>query len=161
MSERLLLVRVADRTGALERVLGLLRRKVLAVEALSLAGAEGVLEVALRVDEARTPCERLEAELLGLADVVDVRDDEPPTREMVIARLKVGSGPPPEDGWTVLSNGVDGAVVELTGSPQEVDAALARLRAAGTLAQVSRSGELALPQPDTATVPYPHPPERQ
>jgi acetolactate synthase small subunit len=157
VSHLLLLVRVADRPGALERVLGLIRRRVLAVRRLSLSVGDGVLELALRVDESRTPSDRLRAELASLTDVADV-SAEPArlTREMAIVRLR--GGVPAGDAWRVLSNGSDGAVVEITGSPEEVDAALARLRADGVLSGAMRSGEVALPgRPDTD----PPPPDEQ
>jgi acetolactate synthase small subunit len=159
VSHLLLLVRVADRPGALERVLGLIRRRVLAVRRLSLSVGDGVLELALRVDETRTPSERLRAELASLTDVVDAAAEPARhTREMAIARLRGGA--PAGDAWRVLSNGSEGggAVVEITGTPEEVDAALARLRADGVLSGAMRSGEVALPgRPDTD----PPPPDEQ
>ena len=153
MSHLLLLVRVADRPGALERVLGLIRRRVLAVRRLSLSVGDGVLELALRVDETRMPSERLQAELASLTDVVDVTAEPARrTREMAIVRLR--GGVPAGNAWRVLSNGSDGAVVEITGTPEEVDAALARLRAEGVLSDAMRSGEVALPgRPDRDSPP--------
>jgi acetolactate synthase small subunit len=154
VSQDLLCVRVADRSGALERVLGLLRRRVLAVRRLSVAACEGAFELTLRLDEARTPRERLRAELLGLVDVIDVSEGgSAPTRELAVVRLTAGGRPPDGEGWRVLSNGADGAVVEFTGSPDEVDAAVARLRGAGVLAQVTRSGEIAVPGRRAAAAP--------
>ena len=157
MSHLLLLVRVADRPGALERVLGLIRRRVLVVHRLSLSVGDGVLEVALRVDETRTSSDRLRAELASLTDVTDVTAEPARrTREMAIARLRGGA--PAGGAWRVLSNGADGAVVEITGAPEDVDAALARLRADGVLSGATRSGEVALPgRPDTD----PPPPDEQ
>lgn len=146
MSHVLLVVRVVDRPGALERVLGLLRRRVLAVRRLSLAAGDGVLELALRVDETRTPPERLRAELSSLVDVVDVVDGVAvPTRELVLAHLKSGARPPAGEAWRVLDHGPGGSVLEITGSPDEVDAAVARLRADGSLVRSARSGEVVVP----------------
>lgn len=146
MSQLLLIVRVADRSGALERVLGLLRRRVLFVHRLSLAASDGLPELVLRVDEARTPRERLRAELQSLVDVVDVCELTAPTRELVVARLTPGARA--SDAWRLVSSDIDGAVVEFTGSPEDVDAALARLQSTGALMHVARSGELLLPGRD-------------
>jgi len=146
VSRDLLIVRVADRSGALERVLGLLRRRVLAIHRLSLGVGDGALELVLRLDEARTPRERLRAELLGLVDVVDVSDASAvPTRELAIVRLRPGE-PAPEGGvWRLLSNGAEGAILEVTGAPEDVEAALAALRGAGVLDSATRSGEITMP----------------
>lgn len=74
MTERLFVVRIADRSAALERVLGVLRRRRMAVRRLSVTTADGVFELMLRVDTAQTPPERVQAELLNLVDVHDVRE---------------------------------------------------------------------------------------
>jgi acetolactate synthase small subunit len=161
VSHALLLVRVQDRPGALERVLGLIRRRVLAVRRLSVSLGDGGLEVALRVDETKTPSDRLRAELASLTDVSSVTaEPERRTRELAVARLRAGGAVPPAtparpgETWRVLANGAEGIVVEITGSPEEVDAALARLRADGVLSSAMRSGEVALPGwPDTTPPP--------
>jgi acetolactate synthase small subunit len=144
--QRLFIVRVADRSGALERVLGLLRRRVLAIHRLSLAAGDGALELALRLDEARTPRDRLRAELLGLVDVMDVSDEAAaPTRELAVARLRPGVSAAEHGGWRLVSNGAEGAVVEVSGTPDEVEAALTALRQAGVLLCATRSGEITVP----------------
>jgi acetolactate synthase regulatory subunit len=75
MTEALIIARLRDRPGALERALGLLRRRALAVRQLSVdAAGDGVIELALRVDETRTPRERVRLELLGLVDLLEITD---------------------------------------------------------------------------------------
>ena len=146
MSHVLLLVRIVDRPGALERVLGVIRRRVLAVRRLSVAAGDTALEVALRVDETRTAPERLQAELSSLVDVLDVADGFGyRTRELAVVQLRSGAPPPAIDGWRALASGSDGPLGEFTGSPEDVDAALAQLRAAGQLSRATRSGEVAIP----------------
>jgi acetolactate synthase small subunit len=115
------------------------------VRRVSVSTGENGLELVLRFDEGRPP-ERLTAELSALADVVEVVDGvRTPTRELVIARLRPGARPPVEQQWRLLSNGSDGCIVELSGSPEEVAGALDRLRAEGLLASALRSGEIAIP----------------
>jgi acetolactate synthase regulatory subunit len=69
----IVLVRVHDRPGALERVLGLLRRRALGARPFALInGTDQDMELALRVDERRTSRQRVRLELLALHDVRDV-----------------------------------------------------------------------------------------
>lgn len=64
------LVHLRDRPAALERFLGLVRRRCLAVERLSVnPGPDGMLEVRFHLDENRTAPARLEAELEALVDL--------------------------------------------------------------------------------------------
>ncbi len=75
MSEALIVARLRDRPGALERAVSLLRRRALAVRRLSVnAAGDGVIELIVRVDESRTPRERVRVELLGLADLLEIAD---------------------------------------------------------------------------------------
>ncbi|MFO7262076.1 MAG: hypothetical protein DIU52_013040 [bacterium] len=85
MTEALIVARLRDRPGALERAVSLLRRRAMAVRRLSVnAAGDGVVELVVRVDESRTPRERVRLELLGLADLLDIADAavvpvQPPT----------------------------------------------------------------------------------
>lgn len=146
----LLLLRVHDRPGALERVLGAVRRKALAVSRLSLhAPADDLLEVVLRFDPERSSLERMTAELESLFDVYDIRPvagSGRPTREMALARIQTPDDGPEETG-RVVERGPDGVVVEVTGTPAEVDEVLARFRDRGVLASAVRTGEVVVPSP--------------
>lgn len=63
-------LRLRNRPGALERVLSVLRRRLVSVEALSVARApDEILEVEMHVSVESSRQERVEAELAGLADV--------------------------------------------------------------------------------------------
>lgn len=145
-----LLLRFHERPGALERVLGAVRRKVLSVRRLSLhEPTGGTREMLLRFDATRTSAERMVAELGGLYDVLEVRpldDREPQTREMALAHLWRRDGTAPEEAGRVVRDGPDGVVVELTGTPAELDGILERLRATGVLVAAVRTGELLVPE---------------
>ena len=132
MSEGRLVVRVKRTHDALERVIALVRRRAFQVRRLSVAeaGHDTVL-VSLRIDESRTPRDRVRLELEKLVDVLDVRD--------------ATAGPADGGARELLLARVGGAVVELTGSPEEVDAALERFTADGALEGFVRSGEVMLP----------------
>lgn len=132
MSDARLVVRVRKSADALERVIALVRRRAFTVRRLSLAEAgHDVVEISLRIDETRTPRDRVRVELEKLVDVLDVRD--------------ATAGPADAGARELLLARVAGAVVELTGSPDEVDAALARFTAEGALQGFVRSGEVMLP----------------
>lgn len=141
MSEARLVVRLRKSADALERLIGLLRRRAFTLRRLSLAEAGvDVVEVCLRIDESRTPRDRVRVELEKLVDVLGVQDatvedGTSATRELLLARLH------PEHAEATRR----GTLVELTGSPEEVDAELARLMADGALKHFVRSGEVRLP----------------
>jgi acetolactate synthase small subunit len=152
--DRLVLLRLHDRPGALERVLGAIRRKVLAVRRLSLhAPADGLHEVVIRFDPGGTPEERIMAELGSLYDVHDIRtlpaDPDMPTREMALAHVRTGRDP--DVVGRVVGRGPEGVVVEVTGTPAEIDDALDRLRASGDLTAAVRTGEVVVPTGGTTS----------
>lgn len=150
MSEARLVVRLRKTADALERVIALVRRRAFTVRRLSLAeSGHDVVEVCLRIDESRTPRDRVRVELEKLVDVLDVRDvtrDRATrgTRELLLARLHPERATATDTGRTLHDE--HGTVLELTGSPEELDAALARLTADGALRAFVRSGEVMLPE---------------
>ncbi|MBI2402197.1 MAG: hypothetical protein HYV20_05580 [Gemmatimonadetes bacterium] len=153
MSEARLVVRLRKTADALERVVALVRRRAFTVRRLSLAEAgHDVVEVYLRIDEAKTPRDRVRVELEKLVDVLDVRDvtGDPAVRgarELLLARLHPERAPGSQAGRTLQDE--RGTVLELTGSPEEVDATLSRLTAEGALQEFVRSGEIMLPWGET------------
>jgi acetolactate synthase small subunit len=148
-----LLLRVRDRPGALERVLGAIRRKVLPVRRLSLHEPDGgARDVVLRFDAGRIGADRMLAELGALYDVEDAcaitGPDDPATREMALVHLRGGDRPGPGAPGRVVRHGPDGVVVELTGTPAEIDGIIGRLRATGGVAAAVRTGEVVVPAVD-------------
>jgi acetolactate synthase small subunit len=148
MSLTTLRARLHDRPGALERVIGLLRRRAFAVRRMSVAHARDVIEVVLRIDPARTPPDRIRAELLNLHDIIAVDGADappvPPTRELLLAWVRPGT-PAPTTNGRVLSTTSAGVLLEITGSPEEIDDVLARLDQLGEAVNIVRSGEVATP----------------
>jgi acetolactate synthase small subunit len=143
--------RLHDRPGALERLIGLLRRRAFAVRRMSVSHARDVVEVVLRIDPARTPPERVRAELLNLHDIIAVDGASappvPPTREMLLAWVRPGT-PRAATNGRVLSSSAAGVLLEITGSPEEIDDVLTRLDELGEAVNVVRSGEVATPSPE-------------
>jgi len=150
MSGDAYLVRIQDHPGALERVLSTLRRKYLGVETISLfPGPRGVYEALLKTSPSGPPPDRVKAELENLVDVREVRglggSDGLETREMALVRVPPGSGPFLTDRGRLINQQDDGDLLEITGSPSEVDAALADLAGREVLTGFHRTGEVPTP----------------
>ena len=152
MSQFVLVARLQDVTGSLERLLGLLRRRALPIGSLSLYQAEDdILEVVLRFEDLDTPEDRVAAEVSSLYDVLSVRRPDQAscdaTRELVVVKtngdLELLL---PETVSDVLQRHGSGSM-ELSGTPRAIDQALAYLQEQGLISGVSRSGEMFPPGP--------------
>jgi acetolactate synthase small subunit len=138
--------RLHDRPGALERAIALLRRRAFAIRRLSVAHGDRFIDLVLRIDDVRTPPERVRAELLNLHDVIAVDGigaQPAPTRELLLAWMRPATATP--SNGRVLSRSADGILIEITGSPEELDDVLDQLDTLGGVVEVVRSGEVALP----------------
>jgi acetolactate synthase small subunit len=150
MTTNAYLIRVQDHAGALERVLSTLRRKSLGMEKISLfPGPRGTYEVLISTSSSAPPAPRVKAELENL---VDVREVQPlgevgglETRELALVRVPPGSGPFLVGSGRLLGQHADGDLLEITGAPEEVDAALADLAGRNVLTGLHRSGEVPIP----------------
>ena len=152
MSQFVLVARLQDVTGSLERLLGLLRRRALPIGSLSLYQAEDdILEVVLRFGDLDTPEDRVVAEVSSLYDVLSVRRPDQAscdaTRELAVVKTNSDLEPLlPETVSDVLQcQGSDS--MELSGTPHAIDQALAYLQEQGLISGVSRSGEMFPPGP--------------
>jgi acetolactate synthase small subunit len=152
MSQLVLVASLQDVTGALERLLGLLRRRVLPLESLSLYQAENnILEVVLRFGDLDTPEDRVAAEVSSLYDVLSVRRPDQAScdaaRELAVVKthgdLELAL---PETVSDVLQRHSPDSM-ELSGTPHAIDRALAYLQEQGLITGVSRSGEMFPPGP--------------
>ena len=152
MSQFVLVARLQDVTGSLERLLGLLRRRALPIGSLSLYQAEDdILEVVLRFEDLDTPEDRVAAEVSSLYDVLSVRRPDQAscdaTRELAVVKtngdleLLV-----PETVSDVLQRHSSDSM-ELSGTPRAIDQALVYLQEQGLISGVSRSGEMFAPGP--------------
>ena len=152
MSQFVLVARLQDVTGSLERLLGLLRRRALPIGSLSLYQAEDdILEVVLRFGDLDTPEDRVAAEVSSLYDVLSVRRPDQAscdaTRELAVVKTNSDLEPLlPETVSDVLQRHGSGSM-ELSGPPRAIDQALAYLQEQGLISGVSRSGEMFPPGP--------------
>ena len=152
MGQFVLVANLQDVTGALERLLGLLRRRALPIERLSLYQADdNILEVVLRFEDLDTPEDRVAAEVSSLYDVLSVRRPDQAScdaaRELAVVKTHGDLEPAlPETVSAVLQRyGPDS--MELSGTPHAIDRALAYLQEQGLITGVSRSGEMFPPGP--------------
>jgi acetolactate synthase small subunit len=152
-----LAARLRDVPGALERLLGTLRRRAVPIERLSVSHhATDGLEVVLVMGEAAITPERVVAELSHLRDVESVSPVDGAlageTRELALARLLEPNESWPPELHQLIGRARGGEVVELTGTPSEIDEALKLMKESGALSGVSRSGEV-LPPGNTTLEP--------
>lgn len=140
-------VRLHDRPGALERFIGQVRRRQVPVQRLSIATAsDGTFEIVLRIDPARASLDRVTAELQTMPDIVLIEaagDAELETRELVLVRVP-GTADVPPVGRVLYQ--AEHTMIEITGAPADIDAALRVLLDSGVTHGFVRSGELAMPR---------------
>lgn len=142
-----LLIRVRNHPGALERVLGLLRRKDISILRLSFSLEEdGAWQMTLRMGQPVEKVARLAAEVGNLSDVTAVRSlplaGGAGSRELALIRVEGGATLPPGITARLLRTDPWGSVLEFVGSPGEVTAQVDRLQGAGLRPRVMRSGEV-------------------
>lgn len=150
MSNTGILIRVQGRPGAMERVLGTLRREVLEVEKISFfPGPRGTHEVLLLTNPSSDRAGRIRPVLERLVDVREIRVlDEPEgleTRELALVRVPPGSGPFLTGSGRVIDQQPEGDLLEITGTPEEIDRALAELAERDVLTGYHRTGEVPFP----------------
>lgn len=153
MSEARLLVRLARHTGAVERMIGLLRRRRFVVRRAAISFPdEDAVELIVRFDES-ADVPRLLAELEALHDVRSVESLEGEssrfTREMALAWIRPDATVRATGGARIVAMLDGNCLMELTGSPEEIETTLARLRESGVVSNVTRS-EVAAPLPAPA-----------
>lgn len=139
-----------DRPGALERVIGLIRRRRVPVQRISItAVGGGVLELVLRLD-GEAARERLRVELEMLRDIVAVDDLDADskrfTRELLLAWIRPDLALRAPAAGRVVALAADGCLLEMTGTPEEIEAVAARLRESGVVSWVR--SEVPAPDPD-------------
>jgi acetolactate synthase small subunit len=150
MSDIRILVRLDRRASAIERLTGLLRRRRFPVRrvAISLTDDDAT-EVVIRID-GDADIARLRAELEALEDVrsIETLDDASArvTRELLLAWVRPDASVRATGAARILAVTDGGCLMEMTGSPQEIETTLARLRASGVVSSATRS-EIAAPLP--------------
>jgi acetolactate synthase-1/3 small subunit len=158
--DRTLIATVADRPGVLTRVASLFRRRAYNIESLTVGHTErpGISRMTIVVDSLRTDARKVAQNLEKLVDVQDVQDVTDRRlilRDLALIKVKLRS---PETRSEVLriAERLQGclvdmcphtAVIEITGSEEEIDTAVEALRGHGILEMV-RTGQVAMVRGD-------------
>lgn len=158
--DRTLIATVADRPGVLTRVASLFRRRAYNIESLTVGHTErpGISRMTIVVDGLRTDARKVAQNLEKLVDVQDVQDVTDRRlilRDLALIKVRLQS---PETRSEVLriAERLHGllvdmcphtAVIEITGSEEEIDMAIEALRGHGILEMV-RTGQVAMVRGD-------------
>ena len=148
---------VEDRPGALTRITTMFARRGFNIESLAVGPTEraGVSCITLRVDCTQHTLEQIEKQIHKLVNVLRVTElvsGEAVERELLVVRVTS----PPERraelvttaealGGRLLDVGPDAVVLELTGTPEELDAFYELCRPYGVIDLV-RTGRIGVPR---------------
>lgn len=157
MQQHTLNVLVQDHPGVLNRTVSLLRRRAYNIASLAVGHSEipGISRMTVVVDA--TDATQVVKQLDRLVEVLAVHDvtyASAVQRETVLARI-VAPGDrlaavvtlALEDGARVVDVASDALILELTDTPERVEAFISRLRPAG-IAELRRTGKLAMMRGD-------------
>ncbi|GCF08622.1 acetolactate synthase small subunit [Dictyobacter arantiisoli] len=150
-----LIVRVVDRPGSVDRVVGVLRRRRSLLQSLTLLPDQqsGVFRITAQVQDAEVVIEHLIEQLRKIIDVTDVYDSATRpslTRELVLvqvasngetARSAVAAGQ--QAGATVVATTAEAVTFELVGSAAQVEQLITALQPYSIL-EIARSGGVVL-----------------
>ncbi len=149
-------VLLQNEVGALTRMTGLFSTRGYNIDTLNVAPTqvESVSRVTLAVSGSDSAIAQLNTQLAKLVDVVNIHDmtlGEHFERELVMVKLKLGTGGFAEAeklaasfGAEILDDSAIACTLQLTGKPKEVDAFVSAAASIGTLAAVARSGSVAV-----------------
>ncbi len=149
-------VLLQNEVGALTRMTGLFSTRGYNIDTLNVAPTqvESVSRVTLAVSGSDSAIAQLNTQLAKLVDVVNIHDmtlGEHFERELVMVKLKLGTGGFAEAeklaasfGAEMLDDSAIACTLQLTGKPVEVDAFVSAAASIGTLAAVARSGSVAV-----------------
>jgi acetolactate synthase I/III small subunit len=155
-------VHVEDKPGALARISTMFARRGYNIESLAVGPTEreGVSRITLRVDCSQHSLEQVEKQMHKLVNVlrVSVLDhEEGLERELLL--LKVAAAPQARAELISLANvfrgrvvdlGPDAIVLELTGTPEELDSFYELVRPHG-IKELVRTGRVGLARASTTT----------
>lgn len=153
--KHILVARVLDQPGVLNRVASLFRRRAFNIDSLTVGHSEthGLSRMTIVVDTKRTPAALVAENLRKLVPVVDVQDvTHVPTVSRDLALIRVGctAGERSELAdlvaifrGRIVDVAADSVIVEVTGDEEKVDGLVELLRERGVLEMV-RTGKVAL-----------------
>ncbi|MBV9708420.1 MAG: acetolactate synthase small subunit [Chloroflexi bacterium] len=156
-----LIILVDDRPGAVDRVVGLLRRRRASTQTLALVGSErpGVIRVTAQVTDSDVAVDHL---LEQLRKLVDVRQAENVTRQHSVMRelalIKINSSITTRNeiiesgrlfGAHVIDSTPETVLLEVTASKEKIDELITLLEQYG-ICELARSGNIAITRQSSA-----------
>ena len=149
-------VLLQNEVGALTRMTGLFSTRGFNIDSLNVAPTDDptVSRVTIVMSGSDWAISQLNAQLAKLVDVVNIHDmtlGDHFERELAIVKIKLSTG-----GLTramaiakkfdarIIDDAQNSCTIQLTGSPQEIDAFVAAAADIGTLSAVARSGSVAV-----------------
>lgn len=148
-------VHVEDRPGALTRITSMFARRGFNIDSLAVGPTErpGISRITLRVDCAEHTLEQIEKQIHKLVNVLRVTElvpGESVERELMVVKVSVG----PEERAALIASveafrgrvldiGADAIVLELVGTPEELDAFHELCRPHG-IVELVRTGRVGL-----------------
>ncbi|GHO45421.1 acetolactate synthase small subunit [Ktedonospora formicarum] len=153
--EHTLIVQVLDRVGAVDRVVGLMRRRRANMQTLTLSGSESdnVVRVTVTVNDAEVAVGHLVEQLrkiLEVREVISIPEQQALIREL--AMIKVGYSPEKKAevfgiaelfGAHVAEVAAETATFEVSGSPARVAQCIEQLRVYD-IREIARSGRVTM-----------------
>ncbi|MFZ0214918.1 MAG: acetolactate synthase small subunit [Candidatus Dormiibacterota bacterium] len=154
-SVRVLSVEVEDKPGVLFRVCGMIQRRGFNIQGLSVGRAEipGRSRMTLTVDAGHAEVDQVEKQLSRLIEVIEILDLTERahlSRELALLRLRVEGARRQSAiervqvaGGTVVAEGPEEIVIEVSGEPAQIERIAGELSEFG-LAELARSGPIAV-----------------
>jgi acetolactate synthase-1/3 small subunit len=160
MSQHTLIALLQDRPGVLHRTVTLLRRRGFNIASLAVGRSEvpGISRMTLVVDasDATQVVSQLDR-LVEVIGVTDVTNEQAVQRETALAKITASPSRLSQlvdfvaaSGGRVLDVGDDEIIVEITDTPERVEAFIALIRPEG-LSELMRTGRLAMMRGRTPT----------
>jgi acetolactate synthase-1/3 small subunit len=160
MSQHTLIALLQDRPGVLHRTVTLLRRRGFNIASLAVGRSEvpGISRMTLVVDasDATQVVSQLDR-LVEVIGVTDVTNEQAVQRETALAKITASPSRLSQlvdfvaaSGGRVLDVGDDEIIVEITDTPERVEAFIALIRPEG-LSELMRTGRLAMMRGKTPT----------
>jgi len=155
MNQNLLIAKVENKPGVLNRVASLFRRRNFNIESLNVGHSEtpDVSRMTIALDASRADVKKVEANLYKLVNVIDVQDvSNHPNIARDLALIKVHATAQQRAEIAnlvqlfranVVDVAPDSVIVEVTGTIDKVEALIGLLRPMGIIEMV-RSGQVAM-----------------
>lgn len=155
MDQSLLIAKVENKPGVLNRVASLFRRRNFNIESLNVGHSEtpDVSRMTIAMDSSQVDVKKVEANLYKLVNVIDVQDvsNHPNiTRDLALIKVEATAEQRAEIAnltelfrAKVVDVATDSVVVEVTGTLDKVEALIDLLRPMG-IKEIVRTGQIAM-----------------